>query len=553
MSFKSSALLGLLCVSCIEYDTIKIQPSEDLYASIQVEPEFIDFGAVEMGETKSEVLQVSNIGNDVLNIDNVFLSDGAFSFQLPEGELNIEPGASVDVLVSYNPINVADSRKLHIESNAIHHPELDVPLLGQAAYPALRITPNPYSFDWVEVGSVGQGSLVFESIGPVPVVVENALILESTFDVGEITFPFTIPSGESITFPVTFAPEMEKDYVGDLWVQSNSPGPDIKVELHGLAGSGSISGRICDPSGDGWIVGGLVSVSIDYNNDGIEDLLIQDHTDSEGRYTLEGVTVGVHTITVQKGSYSTEFVVDFRGGNFELETETCLDPTSVNVAVVLGDFDNIGALLSDLEIPFDSYNQQTYMELLTDPNKLAEYDIVFFNCGMPMDWVSSRGTVSANLKNYVAEGGSIYASDWAHGIVEATFPYAIDFHGDDDVISPDGVGFDVHEHPYVGTEGNVLAEVLDPVMASAIGHTQASLYYDLDSWVLPEAVGPGSSAMLTGDTYYYTPTGAIQLESKAPLAIQFAAGGRVIYTSFHNEHQMTQDMEKALKEIILSL
>ena len=552
MSYYPFALaISIFGISCTEYDTVVIPPKVDTFARIQVEPEFIDFGAVALGEVKSEILEVSNIGNGVLDIDGFLLSQGAFSFQLPTEDSRIDPGESMDVVVSYEPVNVSDTKKMHIESNARYHPSLDVPLIGRAAYPALKISPNPYAFDWVEVGSVGEGSIIFESIGSEPVTVENALILGSVFAKGSIELPLTIPAGESISFPVTFAPEEDKNYFGDLWVQSNAPGPDMKVELHGLTGAGSISGRICDPSQEGWIVGALVSVSIDYHDDGIVDIVIQDHTDSEGRYTLEGVPSGEHHISVQKGSYSTTFDVDFPGGNYELQEETCLDPTSVKVAVVLGDFDNVGGLLNDLEIPFDSYGHSNYMNLLTRPDLLAQYDIIFFNCGMPMDWIASRGVVSSNLQDYVADGGSIYASDWAHGIVEAAFPYAIDFHGDDSILSPDEFESHTHDHPYVGASQNVLADVLDPTMAGAIGNTNASLYYDLDAWVLPQAAGPGSSVMLQGSVYSYTDR--MRLVENAPLALQFSAGGSVIYTSFHNEHQMTQDMEKALKEIILSL
>jgi len=193
------------------------------------------------------------------------------------------------------------------------------------------------------------------------------------------------------------------------------------------------------------------------------------------------------------------------------------------------------------------------LNLLRDPQKMSEYDIIFFNCGMPMNWLEERGNITSNIKEYVENGGSVYASDWAHAIVEATFPYAIDFHGDDEHLNPNELEYEAHDHPYVGAEGHIHAEILDPIMAGAIGSTHANLFYDLASWVLPSAAGPGSSIMLQGSAYYYTQTGYQDLETNAPLAIQFSAGGSVIYTSFHNEHQMTQDMEAALKEMILSL
>ena len=45
----------------------------------------------------------------------------------------------------------------------------------------------------------------------------------------------------------------------------------------------------------------------------------------------------------------------------------------------------------------------------------------------------------------------------------------------------------------------------------------------------------------------------IKSQSGSPLAVQFDDGGRVIYTTFHNEHQLTVDMELLLTEIIFKL
>lgn len=550
-SINPGLALVALSISCIEYNHKPIEPIDDRYATIRVSPEFIDFGPVPEGESKNEVLTVSNVGNDVLDIEEIFLADGAFSYVLPEDSSHIEPGESVDMLVSYQPINISDSRKMRIDSNDLNAPSVDVPLLGQAAYPALRISPSPYSFAWTEVGSTTEGIVKFESIGPVPITIENALVLGEAFASGDVSFPFTIPAGESVDFPVTFSPSAEQDYQGDLWVQSDAPGPDSKIDLFGYSGAGSLSGRICNPSGDGWIVGAQVSVSIDFDGDGVEDVRLQDMTDADGRYTLEGVPMGTWTVYVTKGSYSTEFEVNFPGGSYELPEETCLDPNSVNVAVVLGDFDNIGAILSRLDIEYDAYGRQDYLDLLRSPDKLSEYDIVFFNCGMPMEWITERGVISSNLRDYVEKGGSIYASDWAHAIVEATFPYAIDFHGDDDIFASPELGMD-HDHPYVGAATSFQADVIDETMRGAIGSSHAQIVYDLDSWVLPTSIGPSSIAMITGPAQYYSDWN-IGTQPNTPLAVQFAEGGTVIYTTFHNEHQMTQDMEAALKEIILSL
>ena len=303
-------------------------------------------------------------------------------------------------------------------------------------------------------------------------------------------------------------------------------------------------------------MGATVYVSLDYNNDGIEDQRIQTTTDGEGYFTLDGVPTGTHIIYANKGSYSVELEINFPGGSYELEEEYCLDPTSVNIAVVGGDYDHIESILSDLDLDYDMFGSSTYLDLLYDANRMAEYDIIFFNCGMPFSWLESQNIVATNLSNFVSSGGSVYASDWAHLIIEATWPDKIDFMGDDDRFDdPTGLSIDTSQSAYGGMSGDVLGEVLDSTMALALGTGVAEIVYDLDAWVVPLSVSAGASVMIQGDVMAYDmSTGVPNLTlSATPLAVRFTEGGTVIYTTFHNELQMTMDMEIALKEIILSL
>ena len=133
-SFQSSSLSSLLLVfgvGCIEYTPKEIQPIEDQYATIVVDPEYIDFGARELGTTTQETLQVGNTGNIPLEIDSILLSQGAFSYTMPEPIQEIAPGEWAELIVEYRPVNIADGKMLSIASNDQNAPVVDVPLLGQ--------------------------------------------------------------------------------------------------------------------------------------------------------------------------------------------------------------------------------------------------------------------------------------------------------------------------------------------------------------------------------------------------------------------------------------
>jgi|GEM_PF-1351521 len=545
----------LLGAGCIENTIQEKKPIDDSYPVILTSPEIVDFGYVDMGEMKTESVTVSNIGNADLEISDISVfANTSFTITIPDPITVLAPGEEADFTVTYQALRESDISKVIIDNNDSSNPEAEVPLIGRASYPALQIDPDPYVFNYAEIGDHMEGSIALRSIGQAPLIIDNVLLMGEGFSLEQPEIPITIEPEESFPLTVYFDPTEEKQYVGTLWVSSNSPAGSQSSEIYGNVGSGNITGRLCDPSGEGWVVGAVVYISLDYNGDGIEDVRIQTTTDADGYFTLEGVPTGVHVVHAEKGSYSVQMEIDFPGGNYEFEEEYCLDPTSVEIAVVTGDYDHIEQLLSDLDLDYDIFGPATYRDLIYDSNRLADYDIVFFNCGMPFTWLESRSLVAANLRNFVDDGGSVYASDWAHQIIEAAWPDMIDFVGADEDFPDPTIEFDLSNSAYVGRATNIQAEVIDSTMGLVLGGT-ANIVYDLDAWVVPISVSSGASAMLSGPA----PTWDIETGDSsttyhdAPLAVRFGSGGTVIYTTFHNELQITADMELALKEIILSL
>jgi len=310
----------------------------------------------------------------------------------------------------------------------------------------------------------------------------------------------------------------------------------------------SVKGRVCNPAGDGYVVGATAYVTYDSDGDGSSDARVQDLTDGDGYFLLEGVPLGQHTIHIEKGSFTADITVllDTEGELVELAEEECLDATDVNIAVVTGQYDHIGEILDGLGLEYTTYvgTSNQYVSLLRDPAAMAEYDIIFFNCGMSDGWQSHFTEVSGNLATYVREGGSIYTSDWAFGIFEAAFPDAVDFYGNDSF-----------EDVIVGVAGNIRADVIDPNFRTILGSNVADLRYDLDSWAVAVSAGSNADILIQGDAQTFDWwTFSYDTVRSAPLALRISRGeGRAIYTSFHNENQITVDMQKLLEEIILSL
>jgi hypothetical protein len=312
----------------------------------------------------------------------------------------------------------------------------------------------------------------------------------------------------------------------------------------------AISGRVCDSLGDGWVVGAYVYTTFDSDGDGEHDSRVEDSTDIEGRFLLTGLPSGrdyvVHAV---KGSFEQSFDVSLTSGTYEIPEDECsLEPP--NIAVISGDYDHIEDIISSMGLDFTlyqgTYGSTEYLDFLRDPAAMAEFDIIFFNCGVSSDWYyMARDEVRNNIRTFVENGGSIYTSDWAYYFVENTFPAKMTFYGNDNTFGA----------ATVGQSGSVLADVVDPTMQAIIGAPTADINFDLDMWAVLESVGPDVETLLSARVNVVDIWGTGTTLPNAPIAARFAIGeGRVIYTTFHNEHAATTlDMTDILEEIILSL
>ncbi len=311
-------------------------------------------------------------------------------------------------------------------------------------------------------------------------------------------------------------------------------------------GMGSIRGRVCGPNGDIWLAEAHVFVVR------TDESVNETYTDLDGRFRLTNVDAGTQTLHIEKGSFTSSQEVEvIEGQETELPEPTCLDSASAHVAVVTGDWDSIQDILADVGITdvtlYDGLNgtSPTDADLLTNLSLMSEYDIVFLNCGIYEASFFTNQTVITNLQTYVDAGGSLYASDWAYDFVEVAFPSSIDFYGDDNVRNAGAVGED----------GPLTATVVDPALEEALGSTTVNLNYDLPSWVIATSAASGSRVLVKGDPSAFSwETFEMEPVPEAPLAVQFAAGaGSVIYTTFHNESQSTQDMDLLLSYMVFEL
>lgn len=313
--------------------------------------------------------------------------------------------------------------------------------------------------------------------------------------------------------------------------------------------SGNVEGRVCASDGTTWLSEATV-----YVENAAGERIAQDTTDTNGAYTLTGVPAGPQVVHIEKGSFSStvDVVVPANGTYTVPEAECSLEAPDVQVAVVTGDWDRVQDVLANIGV--DSANVTLYEgggdwadELLGNYELLSTYDIVFLNCGLNDSGfrVSNEAFVNTtardNLRQFVTNGGSVYASDWAYALVERAWSDSVDFVGDD-------AGFGSSKQGATATA--IPGVIVDAQLAAAMGDADIELHYPLPSWVPMETVAQGVTVYIEGAA----PLNDGTTRPNVPHTVGFNAGaGRVIYTSFHQEPGISQAQERVLELLMFEL
>lgn len=240
-------------------------------------------------------------------------------------------------------------------------------------------------------------------------------------------------------------------------------------------------------------------------------------TDGQGRFTLEGVPTGTVTLGAKAGAFEAMFTV-------EVSENEIVDSGSVGVDAirklghVTGSFDSIQNIVASL----GSETERILAANLSNPELLAEYDIIFMNCGSGT-YNEERAQV---LRQYVEAGGTLYVSDLDYRYVEAIFPGDVEFGS--------------------GGSQTIEAQIQSQLLQQYVQSSTLDITYNLGGWIRVTGVSGGGSSdvLLRGQPN--------EIESGTePLAFTFTRGnGRVIFTTFHNSASASEDQIQVLSYYI---
>ena len=181
-------------------------------------------------------------------------------------------------------------------------------------------------------------------------------------------------------------------------------------------------------------------------------------------------------------------------------------------------------------------------DLIESPTLLADYDIIFLNCGLS----ESKVDFGNNITDYVANGGLLYATDWAYAYLND--------------ITADGADYMSFYNPY--RSGNSLsteAEILDQTLIDwlelnfdiQVPNATVTIDEFLGGWQVVDTYDP-----TTVIPWLYGPVEYDGINESKHLAYTFLHGdGGVMYSSFHTENNTADatTVERLIQYMVLEL
>ncbi len=226
---------------CIETGiSKKDEVPPNVQPDILVDPPALMFDSLRDGETQTLDFIVSNVGDAVLEVDDIVIGSGnAFTVLGPDFEFTLDPGADLPVTVEFTPMGADENYgAVQVLSNDPDGDNSQVDLLGFGLVPDLQIVPDTYNFaengaDFVPCGESVE--LELKNVGDVDLEIYSLdyvsggqLSLRS-----DLQLPLVLGPDEATSVWVDFTPTEAASDTGVLTVSSNDPVGDETADQNG--------------------------------------------------------------------------------------------------------------------------------------------------------------------------------------------------------------------------------------------------------------------------------------------------------------------------------
>lgn len=201
----------------------------------------------------------------------------------------------------------------------------------------LQLNPAAVSFGNVSVGKSSSQTVTISNSGTATLTVNQATVSNSQFKLSGITFPMSMPVGQSSNLTVSVTPTASGPVNGTLSVQGDASSAPVVVNLSatGVAASQQISISSNSISFGSVVVGSQGTSSLTISNTGGSDLTVSGVSVSGTGFAFSGITAPKVISAGQSSPVSLTFSPTTASAATGSLTITSNDPTNPTMTVAL--------------------------------------------------------------------------------------------------------------------------------------------------------------------------------------------------------------------------
>lgn len=200
---------------------------------LSASPASLAFSTIQVGTTSTQFQTVTNAGGTTVNISQAGVSSAAFSVSGLTLPATLAAGQSLTFSVKFAPTTGGTSSGTLTLISDASNSSLGIGLSGSASSPGqLAVNPASIDFGSVIVGQTATKSGSLTASGS-SVTISSAGSTTPEFALGGLTLPLTLSPGQSISYSVTFKPQMSGSTAANLSFVSNASTATVSEALTG--------------------------------------------------------------------------------------------------------------------------------------------------------------------------------------------------------------------------------------------------------------------------------------------------------------------------------
>ena len=203
-------------------------------------PSSIRFGKVDVGQSETLMITVTNGGQTSVSLSAISVSNPAYAISGVTLPVSLPAGQSLDVNLIFSPSTDGwTGGTIGFASNASNR-DLIVGVGGTGvSHEALTSSPSSLSFGQVSVGSTSSLTITLTNLQTWTAQISAVQSTNPAFTVSGQSFPLSLAGGKSANLMVSFTPTSSGTVGGSLFVS----GPAISIPLIGT-GSSPATGQL---------------------------------------------------------------------------------------------------------------------------------------------------------------------------------------------------------------------------------------------------------------------------------------------------------------------